>query len=97
MMKKMDSITWHIMDAMAEDWESVAQVEPHVLKFCGATPRDRIGKILISLHEDGFLQAMDKNGNGISVLPDDVMETWFRMTPKGRSLWNSEGVKYRDG
>ena len=95
-MMKMDETTWHIMDAMAEDWESVAQIEPHVRKFCGAVPRSQINKTLVSLHKAGLVQAMDGDGNGISELPRAVTGTWFRMTSAGRTAWDTEGRKYRD-
>lgn len=95
-MRELDSLTWHIMDAMADDWESIEQIEPHVRRFHGSAERHAILEILCRLHDDSFLRIMDENGNGTDDFPDGPETAWFSMTDTGRELWDSDGHKYRD-
>jgi hypothetical protein len=94
-MKELNDILWHVMDGMADDWESITQIKPHALQYCKIT-EDEISKALIVLYEANLIEAMDENGYSISSLPSNIRETWFRMTTQGRLLWDSEGIKYRD-
>jgi hypothetical protein len=92
----MDSLTWHVMDALADDWESIAQIRPHLLQHCGQASDLQIFGILRQLHVERFIEIMKVPGQ-----PEDVFETqpqacWFGMTALGRAHWDSEGAKYRD-
>jgi hypothetical protein len=95
-MEALDELTWHVMDAMADDWESIVQIRPHVFQYCGPTSDDTIFQTLLRLHEAECIEIMDEEGQGTSVFPDDPKGCWFSMTKRGRSLWNSEGSKYRN-
>jgi hypothetical protein len=95
-MHTLDSLTWHVMDAMADDWESIVQIRPHVQQYCGATPDDRIFQILRQLHTNGLVRIMDLDGHGPDSFPSDPQESWFDMTDSGRLLWETESSKYRD-
>ena len=84
------------MDAMADDWESIVQIRPHVQQHCGATPDDRIFQILRQLHAAGFVRIMDLDGYGTDAFPADPRESWFDMTDTGRELWDAQRSKYRN-
>ena len=92
----MDSLKWHVMDALADDWESIAQIRPHIHQYCGPVSDEEIFHILRQLREDDLVEIMKVPGQ-----PENVFETqreacWFGMTQTGRTLWDSEGPKYRD-
>jgi len=79
------------MDAMADDWESIVQIRPHVHQYCGPTPDDWIFQILRQLHESGFVRIMDLDGHGTESFPSDPQESWFDMTDIGRLLLGFRG------
>jgi hypothetical protein len=58
-MRTLDATTWHIMDAMADDWESIVQIRPYVEEFCGPTPEESIFDTLRSLHADDLIEIME--------------------------------------
>ena len=86
------------MDAMADDWESIAQIHPDVERFCGATPKERIFDTLRSLHADGLVRVMEVGGHSNTTFPPlETRDTaWFCMTDVGEALWDSQGAVYRD-
>jgi hypothetical protein len=94
-MKSLDSLTWYIMDAMADDWESIVQLRPCDTQFCGDTPDPLIVAVLQDLHQAGLVRLMDENGTGTDEFPADTRDHRFEMTSNGRALWDSEGHKYR--
>lgn len=95
-MRTLDSLTWHILDAMAEDWETVELIQPHVREYCASVPDERIASVLRELHAEGLVEIMEVGGATNSVFPDDPRRTWFAMTPSGRALWDEAGGNYRD-
>ena len=94
-MRRLDELSWHVMDAMADDWESIVQIRPHVMRFCGATPDRRILDILREVHRFELVRIMDADGYRTDEFPEDPHEHWFSMTEVGRDLWDAEGPKYR--
>ena len=86
------------MDAMAEDWESVVQIRPHVEEFCGATSEACIFDTLRGLHADGLVEIMEVGGHTNTVFPAPATRgtAWFCMTDAGKSLWESQGAAFRD-
>jgi hypothetical protein len=95
-MRSLDLLSWHVMDAMAHDWESIAQIRPHVHQYHEATSDERIFQILRQLHENELIKIMDEDGYGTSAFPSDPSECWFCMSDTGKALWQSEGSKYED-
>jgi hypothetical protein len=91
----LDKLQWHIMDAMADDWESIEQIRPHVAKYCGNVLDHQIFVQLRDLHRHGFVRLMDENGYGKDDFPAEAGKYWFDMTDAGRALWDSEGFKHR--
>ncbi len=84
------------MDAMADDWESIEQIQPHVNRFHGQVDDDQIFQILKDLCDNKLVKIMDGNGYGTDKFSEDSRLCWFKMTEIGKLLWDSEGYKYRD-
>ena len=97
-MRTLDATTWHIMDAMADDWESIVQIRPYVEEFCGPTPEESIFDTLRSLHADRLIEIMEvgEHSNALFPPPETRERAWFAMTDTGRSLWDLHGGAYRD-
>ncbi|MBL8828209.1 MAG: hypothetical protein JNM18_14610 [Planctomycetaceae bacterium] len=81
---------------MADDWESIVQIEPQVKESHGSTTRDQIFGALRNLLAGGYLRAMDENGYGIDGYPDDQTTAWFSMTDAGRVMYEENIVYYDD-
>ena len=94
-MTNLDSLKWHVMDATADDWESIDQIRPHVCAYHGPESDVQIFEALRELHQHRLVCLMDENGNGVSEFPGDPSKHWFAMTAVGRRLWDDEGAKYR--
>ena len=95
-MKTLDSKMWQIMDATADDWESIEQIHPHVLKYHGTVSSNAIYAALKMLHADGLIKVMDNTGSYTELFPNNPSNSWFTMTEKGRDLWNTERGKYEE-
>jgi len=94
-MPRLDSLTFYTLNAMADDWESIVQIEPQVNEFHGPATREQIFEALRRLHDGGHLRAMDDNGYGTDGYPDKQETAWFSMTDAGRELFE-ENVRYYD-
>jgi len=92
----LDKVTWHVMDAMADDWESIAQIRPHVHQYCGVRSDEEIFAALRDLHQDELVEIMKVPEQASDTFQTHPDACWFGMTETGRKLWDSEGVKYRD-
>jgi hypothetical protein len=95
-MRALDTLTWHVMDAMADDWESVEWIRPHVHEYVGPVSDEEILAILRLPHSRKLVEIMKVPSQPDNVLETQPMACWFGMTEAGRNLWDSEGVKYRD-
>jgi hypothetical protein len=92
------SLRFWIMDAMADDWESLDQIAPVVDKWWQPTPRHVVAEQVVSMVEQGVLEEMPHDDRGDDRLtPEaivaDPMRFWFGMTKRGRILWENEGAK----
>ncbi|MDY7110114.1 MAG: hypothetical protein SYC29_15895 [Planctomycetota bacterium] len=94
-MMSLNALQWHVMDATADDWESIVQIRPHVTQFCGHRSDGTIFDVLRNLHQHGLVRLMDRDGYAADIFPDDPSDFWFSMTEAGRKLWDAEGSKYR--
>ena len=95
----LDEFTWHAMDAMADDWESLDQIVPHIERFLGAADRIGIAQLIVELISEGLLREKKRlpyQQLTTEMILQTPIEYWFSMTPAGRALWDSEGHKYRD-
>ncbi len=95
-MPKLDSLTFYILNAMADDWESIVQIEPQINEFHGSATREEIFEVIHSLHAGGFLRAMDENGYGINGYPSEQDTAWFSMTDTGLALFEENMEYYGD-
>lgn len=97
LLPRLDSLTFFTLNAMADDWESIVQIEPQVNRFHGPSTRDQIFEALRNLHNAGHLLAMDDDGNRITGYPDEQETAWFSMTEVGRVLFKENTVYYPSG
>ena len=91
----MDSLTWHVMDATADDWESLEQILPHVRKYHGPADPVAIAEAVARLVHDGMMEEMRQPVIDPAAVVVDPIEFWFRMTPRGRAVWDSEASRFR--
>ncbi len=91
----LDSLTWHVMDATADDWESLEQILPHVCATHGPVEAIAAAEVIARLMAESLMEEMQH----ASVIPQAIVsnpiEYWFRMTPRGRDLWDAEGEHWR--
>lgn len=95
----LDEFTFHAMNAMADDWESLDQIEPQIERFVGSADRRRIAQLLVELNAEGLVIEMQRQPYQhltANMILQNPMEFWFAMTSAGRALWKSEGHKYED-
>jgi hypothetical protein len=93
-MHSFDALSWHVMNAMADDWESIEQIRPVVYRHHGQASDKRIFQILRQLHENELIRVMDEDGYATAAFPADPTACWFSMTETGQTLWDSEATKY---
>jgi hypothetical protein len=93
-----DELAWEIMNATADDWESLDQIAPGVDRYRGPVERLAVARTLASLVDRGLMEVACPNGDGdIShvdgphIEPEAVIiapaEYWFRMSRRGREVW----------
>jgi hypothetical protein len=95
MKPRFDALTWYVMDATADDWESIAQVIPDVEDFLGPQDPAEIRRIILRLFEEGLFEMMPLEGLTMESLQTDFDRCWFSMTTEGRRLWDEDGIHYR--
>ena len=86
---RVDSLTFFVLNAMADDWESILQIEPQVHEYHGVVERKLILQALRRLHDVGHVLAMDQDGFGLSEFPGSPEAAWYRMTDSGRALFEA--------
>jgi hypothetical protein len=91
----MDSLTWHVMDALADDWESIAQIRPHVHEFVGLASDAQIFATLRRLQEARLVEIVPVANQPADIFESEPAACWFGMTEAGRKAWDSDGAKYR--
>lgn len=87
--RPLGSLTFWIMNATADDWESLDQIQPAVEQGWEPTPRVILAEEIVRLVQVGLLDEMPHRdrGNGMLSVPAivaDPMHYWFRMTAEGR-------------
>lgn len=91
----LNALQWEVMNATADDWESLEQILPQVVRFCGPTDRSLIAETVVELLRDGLMEEMHHPDLIAAEILRDPIEYWFRMTLRGRELWDTEGHTYR--
>jgi len=94
-----DEFTFHIMNAMADDWESLDQIVPDIEQIFGSVDRSEVVRLLVRLVSEDLVQEM-KIVKYESLISEMILKSpsrfWFTMTDKGRAFWDSEAPKYFD-
>ena len=92
----MDFLTWLVMDATTDDWESIIQIRGWVAQWLKEYPELEIATIIKRLTEEGLFKIM----NGREFKPNDLLrqpiEFWFKLTEAGWRVWEAEAPKYRN-
>jgi hypothetical protein len=89
------SLTFWIMDATADDWESLDQIQPVVDRWWQPTPRLVVAEEIVRLVQSGLFEEMPHQDRGdeelsAAVVVADPMRFWFGMTAQGRKQWEQE-------
>ncbi len=92
----LDPVAWHVMDATADDWESVEQIIPDVERWLGPQDRQEIEIVIQVLLEKGLFEIMPLASPSTRGTPSDIRPLWFGMTTEGRRLWDRDGAFYRN-
>jgi len=91
------SLTFWIMDATADDWESLDQIQPVVDKWWEPTARLVVAEEIVRLVRAGLFEEMphqdrgDEELSAAAIISDPIL-FWFGMTAKGRKRWEQEGA-----
>ena len=79
----MDPLTWLVLNATADDWESITQIQKHVAEQLEDYPELELATTIKKLVEDGLIKVM----NGTEFEPSNLLERpteyWFGMTIPG--------------
>ncbi len=94
MKPSIDLLAWHIMEATADDWESVDQIITEVEGRIGVQDPVMFHKVILELFENEFLELMPMTGITQQTLKDDPKKCWLTMYTKGRSVWNKYSIHY---
>lgn len=89
------SLTFWIMDATADDWESLDQIQLVVDRWWKPTPGQVVAAVIVSLVQSGLFEERPHQDRGdaelsASAIVADPMRFWFRMTTRGRRHWEQE-------
>jgi hypothetical protein len=91
----LDSLTWHVMDATADDWESLDQILPYVRETHGSVEALAVAEVIARLLGEGLMEEMQHASVSPPAVVSNPIEFWFRMTPGGRTIWDVEGERWR--
>ena len=93
---QLGSLTFWIMDATADDWESLDQIQPVVDEWWAPTPRRVVAEEIVRLVGAGLFEEMPHQDRGDDELSAEAIiadptRFWFGMTVEGRRHWEEEG------
>jgi hypothetical protein len=81
-----DALSWEVLNATADDWESLDQLHSAVCRFDASVGREEVAGVVARLLSDGLLEQQEANA--------PVAEGWFRMTVAGRAAWEQATDRY---
>jgi hypothetical protein len=90
----LDKVSYFVMNATADDWESLEQIMPQVERFAGVTDSSQVARLIVDLVAEGLLEETKHTRVTPKMIVETPIEFWFAMTPAGRALWSSEADKY---
>jgi hypothetical protein len=91
----LDSLTWTVLDATADDWESLNQILPYVREDHDAVEGSAVAEVISRLVTEGMMEEMRHAPVSPRDILADPIEYWFRMTPAGRAAWDADGSHWR--
>jgi len=94
-MRTLDDTTWHILLAMADDWESIVQIQGTLREFGFDIPDAAVFQTLRELHQEAYVKIMGPNGTAVDSFPDDPIKHWFYFTPAGEGFFRSGEAQFR--
>ena len=80
-----------LLNATADDWESLEQIHGHVVRFSTAVAPRRVAEEIIRLIRSGHFECQPAAPSDVDAILAEPAEYWFRMTESGRAWWASEG------
>jgi hypothetical protein len=87
-MENLDAIDWEILNATADDWESLEQIVRGLPP--GGPDADAVADRIVRLIDRGLLEARFEGGQTVAAIHrGEIRQAWFAMTQQGRDAWNS--------
>ncbi len=90
-----DAISWEVLNATADDWESLEQVHPAVCRFVAPVSEGIVASVIARLVRDGLMEEMSGGVIDPAAIAANPTEFWFRMTPHGREVWEAEAARFQ--
>ena len=90
----LDKLGFYVMNATADDWESLEQIMPHVEEFVCVTDSSDVARLIVELVAEGLLEEMKHTPLTPQMIVRTPIEYWFAMTARGRALWDAESREY---
>ncbi len=81
-----DAMSWEMLNATADDWESLDQLYLVICRFRSPVSRATVIEAAAQLETVGFLEQR--------VADAPASERWFRMTGAGHVAWQEATDKY---
>src|SRR4051812_45402249 len=81
------SLTFEVMNATGDDWESFAQIHSAVNLYWQSANASVVAEEIIRLFVAGLFDVMPKAPHNAEVILAEPVGYWFRMTLSGRMHW----------
>jgi len=91
-------LDWLILDATADDFESIVQIAAHVRSDLPQSSRPDVAYHIIELLHNGFLQQLERGEISVEDLvsvPERLQPPfWFGMTTRGGDAWEHSATEF---
>jgi hypothetical protein len=81
-----DALAWELLNATADDWESLDQLYPATRQFHPSVRREEVAEAIARLVAHGLFEKRPADA--------PVAEGWFRMTAAGRAVWEQTAERF---
>ena len=95
MRTSLETLSFYVMNATADDWESLDQIMLDVAEFAEVADRPRVARLIVDLLAEGLLEEMKQSPVTQEMIIQNPIEYWFGMIAKGLALWQTESQKHR--
>jgi hypothetical protein len=82
-------LTFWVLNATADDWESLEQIQPVVNEYWQPTASIAIAEEMMRIWHIGWFEVRPREPTGVAALLAEPLEFWFRMTETGRAEWQA--------